>query len=106
MIDDNDPIKNRMSLPEAMSAGHNAFLSSWWVLFMFVVPLAFIFYPQILDHVRPYIDSIEDKNSRGNAQMLAFFIYTSVCIGVPFLIFYKLGKFLEKKKISKKEDAA
>lgn len=98
MFDKNkDAIKNRMTLPEAIAAGETSFYKSWWFLFIFVVPLSLIFYPQLYDYFEPYIEAIENKDVRANVQYLSFIAYLIITVVFPFLFFYKLGDHLKKR---------
>jgi Na+-driven multidrug efflux pump len=97
----NEPIENRMTIPEAMRAGETSFISSWWSLFIFVIPVSLFFYPQLYDYLEPFIESIQDKDAKATMQYLAFISYLIITVVFPFLFFYKFDKYLKKKKRSK-----
>ena len=93
----NKPIENRMTIPEAMRAGETSFISSWWSLFIFVIPVSLILYPLLYDYLEPFIESIQDKDAKATMQYLAFISYLIITVVFPFLFFYNFDLCTRQK---------
>ena len=84
---------DRIKLHEAVQGSLTSFVSSWWLLFVFSVPVSLYFLSDFDELIKPLILTyIESEETQGNLHVLSIVLYLCTTITLPFFVVYGVSK--------------
>ena len=90
----NGPIENAAQ----EIALNKSFITSWWFLFLLVPFLSLVCFFEFFELIKPYLNEIEPKSTRGNVTIIVAFVYFVFTIAGPAAVLYIVPRYLQKKQ--------